>query len=115
LDDKKKALFNLFCTRIEAFDLESLDQKGLSRLEILARQYGVPEIELADELRKRRADLEWERQFKIFYKSASVTNSIVRGGRGTAKLMHKYPRMIRLRYYTGPNGCTRKTVEIEVD
>ncbi|WP_319526660.1 hypothetical protein [uncultured Desulfosarcina sp.] len=113
-DEKKKELSSRLCSSIRAFHIENLDKDELTQLENVARQYGVPDLEFADELRKRQAVLEWEDQFNDFYQSASVTNSIRRGSRGTAKLTHKYPSMIRLRYYKGKDGTVRKTVEIEL-
>lgn len=48
-----------------------------------------------------------------YYENASITTTVRKGQKGTAKLTKEYPNLVKLRYYK--NGDEkRKTIEIEV-
>lgn len=49
-----------------------------------------------------------------WYESAEVENTIPRRDRRTENLLTEFPQLVRLRYYRGSDGETRKTVEIEI-
>jgi len=61
-----------------------------------------------------------ENQKKSFWAWASVSKTIQRWGPGAKKYRQKYDLMFgkdklrRVRYYKGPGGEIRKTVEIEI-
>ena len=113
-----KMLFDEFLGDIlrslEVVLIEEADQEQIDEIKYVAEKNGWPSEKIRRAVELRERDLIWEHDAARFYGSAHVTNTIFRGGKGTAKLTKRYNRLIRSRYLKTEEGESRKTVEIEL-
>jgi len=93
--------------------IEEADSFYIDQIKTVAERLGWPSEKAERAVTLREQELEWERDTDRFYANAQITNTIVRGGKGTAKMIQKYDHLIRMRYYKDDKKETRKTVEIE--
>jgi len=93
--------------------IEEADSLEIDHIKMVAARFGWPSEKVERAVKLREQELEWEDKADRYYANAQIQNTIVRGGRSTAKMIKKHNRLIRMRYYKDDKGETRKTVEIE--
>ena len=93
--------------------IEEADFLEIDQIKTAAANLAWPSEKVERAVTLREQELEWEAEADTYYANGQITNTIVRGGKGTAKMVQKYDRLIRMRYYKDDKRETRKTVEIE--
>ena len=109
LEDLAEALWE----SLNQIIIEEADSIEIHHVKMIATRLGWPSEKVERAVNLREQELDWVRDADTFYANAQISNTIVRGGKGTAKMVQKYDRLIRMRYYKDDKKETRKTVEIE--
>lgn len=93
--------------------IEEADSREIDKIKTAAANLGWPSKKVERAVIIREQKLKWEEGADSFYANAQITNTIVRGGKGTVKMVQKHDRLVRMRYYKNDKKETRKTIEIE--